>query len=435
MNFKKLLAQSIVWRSIYFVTLFLVNVFLSQYLQAEGIGKVYYISNTFSLLQLIAGCCLESGITYFAAGKLIPANKLLWLCILWTLVVMAAFMFLLTGYLHISSASQIKNFNIPLYALCFITGLLLTNYGTCLFYAKGNFYIPNAIMAGTNLSFIIFIVIALVGGRLALVSTVLNYYFFMLLAQGVLVMAAYIFYTKSYKQIQLPAWHDTKKFYRYSLGILAANILFFFVYRVDYYFVHASPASTPADLGNYIQVSKLGQMLIVLPQIIASAVYPQMSSGINRAEVSAAVMLMARVFSFIFLIIFIGVAAVGKWVFPFVFGNSFQQMQLPLLLLLPGVFCLSVLVIMASYFSGKGNVRISIYAALAALVVVLVGDYFLVPVYGIYAAAFVSTIGYAVNLGYYVWQFKKDYQLSVAQFFKWRKSDWYLVINMLKNKG
>ena len=103
-----------------------------------------------------------------------------------------------------------------------------------------------------------------------------------------------------------------------------------------------------------------------------------------------------------------------------------------MLLLLPGIFCVSVLVILASFFSGKGNVRVSVYAALLALAVVLVGDYFFVPVYGIIAAALVSTIGYSVNLGYYLFQFKKDYSLSLVHFFKWRRTDLDVLVKLMK---
>ena len=132
--------------------------------------------------------------------------------------------------------------------------------------------------------------------------------------------------------------------------------------------------------------------------------------------VSETVMLLARIFSILFLLLIILVAFIGDWLFPFVFGPTFNKMQVPMLLLLPGIFCVSVLVILASFFSGKGNVRVSVYAAFLALAVVLVGDYFFVPVYGIIAAALVSTIGYSVNLGYYLLQFKKDYSLSLSSF-------------------
>ena len=431
MNFKKLLTQSIVWRGLYFATLFLVNVALAHFLRADGTGKIFFISTTFALIQTITGLCLEGGITYFGASKAINANKILWLCLLWTLFIAVCFGVGLT--LWSNSISQLsQGLPVPVYSFCFIVGLMLSNYGCNLFYAYGNFLLPNVILAILNGLFVIIASIIYLqyhdGGL------IIDTYFYFFPVQGIAVVTAYILRYKSWQEFQLPAWIDIKQFYRYSLQVLAANVLFFLVYRVDYYFVHASPVCTDTDLGNYMQVSKLGQMLIVIPQIIASAVYPQMSSGENRELVSETVMLLARIFSILFLLLIIFIAMVGGWLFPFVFGATFNEMQVPMLLLLPGIFCVSVLVILASFFSGKGNVRVSVYAALLALAVVLAGDYLFVPVYGIIAAALVSTVGYAVNLGYYLLQFRKDYHLSLAHFFKWRKSDLDVLIRLTKKK-
>ncbi|TKK66978.1 hypothetical protein FC093_15885 [Ilyomonas limi] len=431
MNFKKLLTQSIVWRGLYFATLFLVNVVLSHYLHADGVGKIYFISNTFALIHLIAGCCLEGGITYFIASKTIQANKILWLCLLWTLMIILCFLFIFfIG--HHAINSLFEGLDVAVYAFCFIVGLMLTNYACNLFYAHGNFLLPNVILAVINISFAV--VASIIYTQRHDGKLITDVYFCMFPLQGVAVIIAYILQHKSWQQFQLPRWAETKRFYYYSLQVLASNVLFFFVYRVDYYFVHASPVCTDTDLGNYMQVSKLGQMLIIIPQIIASAVWPQMSSGENRALVSETIMLLARLFSIVFLFLMIGVALVGGWLFPFVFGATFNKMQMPMLLLLPGIFCVSVLVILGSFFSGKGNVRVSMYAALLALIVVLAGDYLFVPVYGIIAAAIVSTVGYAVHLGYYLVQFKKEYNLSVKDFFTWHKSDVELVKAWLKKR-
>src|SRR5205085_5359243 len=145
MNFKKLLTQSIVWRSLYFTTLFLVNVALAHYLRADGTGKIFFISNTFTLIQLFAGFCLEGGITYFGASKTISTNKILWLCLLWTLFVSICFLCILA--IWSSSINQLfEGFNVPVYAFCYIIGLTLTNYGCNLFYAHGNFLLPNVVL-------------------------------------------------------------------------------------------------------------------------------------------------------------------------------------------------------------------------------------------------------------------------------------------------
>src|ERR1041385_8107385 len=84
MNFKRLLAESIIWRGFYFFSLLLVNVFLSRYLQAAGSGNLYFISIILSFMQVALSLGLESGVIYFASGNLIERNKLIGLMGIWS---------------------------------------------------------------------------------------------------------------------------------------------------------------------------------------------------------------------------------------------------------------------------------------------------------------------------------------------------------------
>src|SRR3954451_23686588 len=83
MNFKKLLAQSIIWRGLYFFSVLLVNVFLSRYLQAAGTGDIYFLTVIFSFMQTVLGLSFDAGITYFASAQIIQRNKLIRFAGLW----------------------------------------------------------------------------------------------------------------------------------------------------------------------------------------------------------------------------------------------------------------------------------------------------------------------------------------------------------------
>ena len=103
--------------------------------------------------------------------------------------------------------------------------------------------------------------------------------------------------------------------------------------------------------------------------------------------------------------------------FYFTFGETFNAMKLPFIILIPGIFSLSVLTLLAAYFSGKGKVIVNVTGTGIALVVVIIGDYLFVPRYGIVAAAAVSTVGYTVNLLYILYVFYKDYSINLYDFF------------------
>ena len=211
-----------------------------------------------------------------------------------------------------------------------------------------------------------------------------------------------------------------------------ANLVFFLVYRIDFWFVKAN--CNADDLGNYIQASKLGQMLLIIPQIIASAIFPQTATGNYAESIVSAIKSLSRLLLQLFLVIITIVALFGKVVFIALFGSSFSIMYLPVLLLLPGIFFLCNLALISAFFGGKGKVQVNLYGAVLALIVVLTGNILMLKHYSILVAAIVSTIGYGVNYSYAVSQFRKHASFNMMEIFKWNKEDWIWLIKMLRKK-
>jgi len=81
MNFKKLLAQSIIWRGFYFFSVLLVNVFLSRYLKAAGSGNLYFTTIIFSFTQVLLSLGFEAGITFFTNHNIYRAGAHSYQCI------------------------------------------------------------------------------------------------------------------------------------------------------------------------------------------------------------------------------------------------------------------------------------------------------------------------------------------------------------------
>lgn len=425
MNFHKLLVQSLLWRGIYFITILLLNVFLARYLKAEGAGWVYYLTNWFSFLLIIASLSMESAVTYYASSNTINKHKLVWLSVVWTVFVAAI---IYAGYSFY--VNELKNGEIPkenvYYALYYICGILLTNFFTVLFYAQRNFLLPNLIMSLLNI--IIIIVIPKGNHTGYTVTEVLNIYFFFFLLQGVILAIAYSLKNKSFHQFALPTTEENRLLLKYAFVSLAANVVFFLVYRIDYWFVRHSPVCTKEDLGNYIQVSKIGQMLLIIPQIMASAVFPHTASGSDRKDVNRSIMIVSRLLTQLYLLGIVIVLLFGRKLFPFVFGPTFDKMYVPMLLLIPGILSLSILALLSAYFSGKGNVAVNFKGAVVALIFVAIGNAVFVRQYGIHAAAIVSSVGYTINLLYALRQFYKDYDIGLIEFFAWNKDDyrWFI---------
>ena len=426
--------QSVVWRGLYYATAFIINILIARHFQASASGAIYYLSSIYALIVLFTSLSLESGIIYFSAREEIPVNKLLNFSLAWSLlagaiIFSAGFVFFPDVYHQISRPFLIFS------AVCFIFGNLLTTYCSGFFYARRNFIVPNLV----NIICTVCLIIVLPYGGKSLVFSITNdnyfyIYFGSFLLQGILLaFAAGAKYVRGGLKVFLSV-SEFKLLFRYCLLAFSGNILYFLLYRVDYWFV--AKYCSPEQLGNYIQVSKLVQLFFILPTILASAVFPITAEG-KKENISQLLTLLSRIIFFAYLLACIFLAMAGQWLFPFVFGESFSGMYQPFLLLIPGILSLSGLFTLTAYFAGKNQISTNIIGSVYALLIILAGDMFFIPRYGIKAAALVSSVGYMVYQAYVIVIFKKEFKIGLDRFFLVRTTDFVAIkkglIESIKN--
>jgi O-antigen/teichoic acid export membrane protein len=397
------------------------NIFLSRYFEAGNSGWIFYLSNNFSLLLIVAGLTMESAINYYSSQKAIDDNALTWFALAWTFVVSFAVMVLLWFYFgRYKDTSFITRGQYLYYALCYIAGIQLTNIFTVLFYANKNFFLPNFLMVLVNVVVIILIPKQL-GTQNTNASLFINLYFGFFIVNGLVLAIAFIIKKKTWRKFSFPTIPNLRLIVRYALMALAANVIFFLVYRIDYWFVKRF--CTLQELGNYIQISKLAQMLLIIPSIVSSVIFPHTAGGMQRGEMKENILRIGRLTTLMYVVLFALLASTGYWMFPLVFGNTFTLMYLPFLFLLPGVWALSNLYLLSAYFAGVNKVRVNIQGAILALVVILAGDFIFIPGGGIVAAAVVSSVGYFVNFGYSFLMLRGEHPVSFASYVRLEKED------------
>jgi O-antigen/teichoic acid export membrane protein len=307
------------------------------------------------------------------------------------------------------------------YALCYIVGIQLTSFFTALFYANRNFFLPNFLMVLLN-ALVILIIPKQQGTENTDTALIIKLYFAFFLLTGVVLAFAFILKKQSWKTFSLPAFLNIRLLVKYALISLAANLIFFLVYRIDFWFVKKYCSAN--DLGNYIQVSKLGQMLLIVPSIISSVVFPQTASGtIERSKMKENIMRIGRITSVLFIIFFVFILATGNKLFPFVFGATFNRMFIPFILLLPGIWALSNLSILSAYFGGVNKVKVNVQGAALALLFIIIADYIFIPKFGMFAAALISTAGYALNFMYSFVILQREHEVSLSEYWRINKAD------------
>lgn len=423
----RVLLQSVLWRGLYYFSAFVINILVARHFQASVSGSVYYISSVYALVLLVASLSMESGIIYFSSKSQMPADRMLNTAVVWSGIV--GLLTFITVRIFFKNVYDGLSSELLLFSsVLFITGNLLITYCSGFFYATNDFITPNIIIiAGTLL---LILLIPYNGQAILPFVNDQNYFYFYFgsyFVQGLcMVLAARIKFVSSFSLELLPV-EDIQQLFRYCGLAFAGNVIFFLLYRVDYFFVEKY--CTTQQLGNYIQVSKLVHLFFVLPTILASAVFPITARGGNEQTIDKLLTLLSRSIFLVYFLSCLLLALTGKWLFPQVFGDSFSGMYLPFLWLIPGILSLSGIFTLTAYFAGKDRIKVNINGSLLALLVIVPGDMLLIPLYGIEAAAIVSSIGYLVYQVYIIAVFKKEYKIAVADFFIFRRSDW----NRIKN--
>jgi O-antigen/teichoic acid export membrane protein len=313
--------------------------------------------------------------------------------------------------------------NLPLYlcGLLFVAGNLLITYFSSFFYAKHLNQYPNMVFILINL-----IIAGVLIWELTIHSSLskewfTDFYFLSFFVQGCICVFIFAWYHRSSFTLSLPSKVEAKLILNYTSIAFTANILSFLLTRIDYWFIDWITASS-FHLGNYIQASRLVQLFQLLPVILASTIFPAVSAG-SRTDMVSVIQQLSRLIFWIY-IIFIGLIAVtGKWLFPFVFGESFVTMYNIFLILSPGLLATTMMALICAYLAAINKVRYNVWISVAGLLLIVPLDLILIPQFGITGAAFVSSTGYLVSFITAFYFLRKEQNVKLVDFLFIRKDD------------
>lgn len=429
---QKQLKQNLVWRGLYFIISLATIVITARVLGAEASGEFSFLLTILSLLALLLSLNLDSGFTYFISSKKIALQKLVGFALVWLAVISIAAITILKSNLFLNLINtNILAVNIYQCSINYFIGVVLFSYSIGLFYGLKNFITPNLILAAFGIFYIAIIEWRIyTGNAIQIVPDFCN----ITLLTGVVLYIVFIIYKKIFTSISITNIAETKQLISYSSIIMLSNLTFFFVYKIDYAFVK-SWCSQAIDLGNYIQASKFAQILLVVPQILASTIFPQIANQKDRSEVVQIICRLVRIFVTLFAIIFIVSILIGEWAFPFILGKSFYKMYIPFCILIPGIFSLAISSLFSAYFSGINKNKLNLYAALIALLLMITLSYSCQSIYSINVAAAISTICYIAESSFIGLKFLRAEKIHIRKLLWANANDWEWVLKFGKRIG
>jgi O-antigen/teichoic acid export membrane protein len=410
---KKILYQGIFWRGLNYLTVFVVSVVVARIFQADGSGRINYTLNNLALVILVASISLESGTAYYSAKGDTPRSELIGISLL------AGAICMIIAWPASRWLLGIENIRSLAGCVLYCGGVVFCSYFNALYYSQNLYIFPNLTTAVVNLGIVVLCMVyrpLFMSSGNSLFLLVYGSAFFL---TGCVLAAQYL--ARHQWQVNWPSNQTVKSVLSFAVLALITNLIYFLVYRVDYWFVRNN--ATASDLGNYIQVSKIGQIFLLMPGVIGTILFTRTASK-QSEDVMRELQILSRLLLLAYTLVVTVLLISGQWLFPYIYGQSFGQMYWAFVLLSPGILSLSTLTLVAAYNAGRGKMIVNLRGAVIALLVIVAGNSIFSASYGIYAAAAVSSLGYITYQVYIMAMIKRGMPgVSIKLFFLPQQGD------------
>ena len=397
----KILRHNVIARLFNHLLVFLINIIIVHRLGAGQSGSYF---NQLYLLNMVV-FIFSMGLDYMAIGLLArdPAYLLaIRRMFLYVLAIFTTFLLIAGGFIQHFQPGWLSQSTPAI--ICFGLGNLLLIFYQGILSAQRHFNLQNLLLIITNVVFLGFMLLT---PAMQMLPNVAMAYGLLFLVQGLCMFFA------ARQKARLPFKKlETGTFFRRGFFIMASSLAYFAFLRIDNFFVEKY--ASPVVLGNYVQCGKIGQYFIYFSSIISSTLLPFIAKETVGSSYKDWKDMMRPYF---LLISFSALAlgATGRWLFPFLFGPEFTEMHKLMLLMLPGYVALGLLTLLNSVYIGKGNIRRIFIGDVAGLLLVAILDWWLVPQFGAYAAAIISSIAYILLFVFLIAGFRQQF-IKVADY-------------------
>ena len=183
-------------------------------------------------------------------------------------------------------------------------------------------------------------------------------------------------------------------------------------------------------VGIYSVAVALAETIWQLCNAVASIVFPKVSA-VSHEEANRLTPITSRLTLAISFLMAVFLAAVSPWVIPHLYGKAFSPAVIPLWLLLPGVVTFGLVKILYGDLAGRGFPGIGGWVTGTALVLTLLFDFTMIPLWRASGAAVASSISYTAAAGLCTFYFTKITGIPSKEVWLLKVSD----VRMLIRKG
>ncbi len=377
------------------------GVFITRYLGVEYKGIFSFFESDIILLTLFTGFGMDTAISYYLSKKQHDISRVLGAAVL-VLVTTIIFLFLLLFILlkiNPSNALFPTSYNSGFYYFYLFLAVvfsLLNSYFSAIFRGLKEFKIVNRILLiNTLISLSFFSYLFFSEYFFNGFSKLQNVLLVKLILLFILNLIWVVVYLK--KVNASISFNIDKALLKGIFGFISiiylADLLNFFNYRLDLYFIEFY--LTEMDLSYYSLAVNIAQFFWIFTASLTTVLQPSLNDP-NENKVLGKFVFYSRLNFTVILIGCIVLYFTAGWIIPLVYGKDFSGTVVALQILLPAILIGSISKMFAFMVVNKGFIRYNLYAVIFGLIITILLNVILIPVYGIIGASISSLFSYLV---------------------------------------
>jgi O-antigen/teichoic acid export membrane protein len=216
----------------------------------------------------------------------------------------------------------------------------------------------------------------------------------------------------------------------YGIIFFLNNALAFLLLKSDFFLVNYFLGT--GGVGVYSIAVQLADLLLLAPATLATLLFPRLTAVKDPAERAAMCVQFARLAAAGMAASCLLAGCFSPTLIDLLFGVPFYAAWKPFVILLPGIWLLSVENVLIMQLAAK---RLPFQIPLLWLVALVVNaglNFLLIPRFGLPAAAMTSTLGYSIVAVGVFFLFRQEMDVGMAEIIVPRREDWLSAIQQFR---
>lgn len=382
----------------------------SRQLGGDIRGQIGLLILNISIIQIINEIYTGYALVYFIpryALKTIYNNGLIWsvACIILTTLTLIG----LNVYYDVS----INKYWIHMAILSFI--IIVHSFNGVVILAKERIRIYNFLNFFQPALLLLTLIILIFGFGLRSVDTYIIALYVSFLA-SLLISGAQMLSIFRNDQAQLPPGNPSIILRKGFFNQLA-NLSHLLSNRYNFYLL----SSSNVLIGIYSNSTSLIESILIISNSASTLIITYIANKKDDKQSVTVTFLLSKICFLLSLFCVLVLVLIPSEFFTFLLGKDFSQTKEIMLLLSPGILCISFSTVISHYFSGMGRQRLIAMANFAGLVTAISTGYFLVGRYQLIGACYTACLSYFIASVIMVGMFMREHRLPLRSLFSVRK--------------